>query len=172
MEQLRFDLTSGTVTNDKEDVAELTGLLSTVQEGADNNTWILLHAGFLDRDQDYDYMYKPGQEFENVCNAIDDMIKAHVFSTGTILLSFKRELSRDEGEEDFFTEGLPEEFAHKFEFIAVDKTIKRKLNAESVIRNVGKENLVKLTKLLAKRYDYNRRRAAAMAEWNAAAMSY
>ena len=73
--------------------APLENLLSVIDGGAENNTWILLSGGSSAGNANY----RPGDEFENSNNAIVDLIHWGWFDNRTVFVTYKRELSREKG---------------------------------------------------------------------------
>ncbi|MBQ6519148.1 MAG: hypothetical protein IJI14_10530 [Anaerolineaceae bacterium] len=148
-----------------EALKELGCLLTTIQKYGENNTWILLDPGECGRDQDPDYMYSAGQEFENSCGAIDELIHTNFFGNGTLFIAFHRELTRHSGKEDLSIDGLADEFSNKFEFIEVNKNIKREITAKKLVNKISKEKLCMLNKMLSKRWRHEAACRMAKSEW-------
>ena len=97
--------------------APLEKLLSVIDDGAENNTWILLSGGSSAGNA----IYRPGDEFENSNNAIVDLIHWGWFDNRTVFVTYKRELSREKGFQDRSMEGLNPEYKNRFAFYSVFK---------------------------------------------------
>ncbi len=117
---------------------------------ADNNSYTVIKDGVLKYDEEN--LFPVGKELTNNSGAIDDFIGYGSIPHGTIFVSVKRALAREEGIEDPVTDGLPEEFAHKVSFILVDKTLKKYLSAYEVVQFCPEVVLSSVMKRLKCRY--------------------
>ena len=140
----------------------LESLLSAIDSGADNNTWILLAGG----SNTEAVSYRPGDEFENNSNAIIDLIHSGWFDNRTVFIAYKRELARDKGQEQtgYGMEKLNPEYRNRFTFYSVFKTIVRKISVQDLLDAVDEKAIRSLTEMLRKRYIRNRRIKAFMSE--------
>ena len=129
-------------------VTRIAGILI---EKADNNSYTVINAGTPGVDEERNY-YPLGHVMCNESGAVDDFIHYGVIPHGTIFVSVKRFLARNEDVEDPATEGLPEEYAHRINFVLVDKTLKKYLSAQDVANLCNPADLERLEKTLRKRF--------------------
>lgn len=122
---------------EERDPAPLNELLSVIGSGAENNTWILISGGAGDGEAPY----RPGDEFENSSNAIEDLIHSGWFSNRSLFIAFRRELARrgDEGS--------------RFAFYSVFRTVMRNVSAADLLNSVDAETLTRIAGMLRKRYE-------------------
>ena len=128
----------------------LEDLLSAIDSGADNNTWILLSGG-ANSDA---VNYKPGDEFENSSNALVDLIHWGWFDNRTVFIAYKRELSRDKNQntQDPFMEKINPEYKNRFTFYSVFKTLIRQISVQDLLDAVDEKELTSLAETLRRRY--------------------
>lgn len=129
-------------------------LLSAIDSGAENNTWILLAGGSSTED----VCYRPGDEFENSSNAIVDLIHWGWFDNRTVFIAYKRELSREKNRcpGDRTMEGINPEYKNRFAFYSVFKTLIRKISVQDLLDAVDERDLLSLANTLRKRYARSR----------------
>ena len=129
-------------------------LLSAIDSGAENNTWILLSGG----SSTGSVCYRPGDEFENSSNAIVDLIHWGWFDNRTVFIAYKRELSRDKDKisEDRTMDGLNPEYKNRFAFYSVFKTLIRKISVQDLLDAVDERDLLSLADTLRNRYARSR----------------
>ena len=130
-------------------------LLSAIDSGAENNTWILLSGG----SSMGTVRYRPGDEFENSHNAIVDLIHWGWFDNRTVFIAYKRELSRDKNNspDSLSTNGLNPEYKNKFAFYSVFKTLIRRISVRDLLDAVDEKELTSLADTLRRRYARSRR---------------
>ena len=133
--------------------APLENLLSVIDSGAENNTWILLSGGSSAGNANY----RPGDEFENSNNAIVDLIHWGWFDNRTVFVTYKRELSREKGSEDRSMEGLSPEYKNRFAFYSVFKTLIRRISVQDLLDAIDEKDLNALAETLRKRYARTRK---------------
>lgn len=140
----------------------LESLLSAIDSGAENNTWILLAGG----SNSEDVSYRPGDEFENYSNAIIDLIHSGWFDNRTVFIAYKRELARDKGQDQtgYGMEKLNPDYRNRFTFYSVFKTIVRKISVRDLLDAVDEKVIRDLADMLRKRYIRNRKIKAFMNE--------
>ena len=133
----------------------LDNLLSAIDSGAENNTWILLSGG----SSMGTVRYRPGDEFENSNNAIADLIHWGWFDNRTVFIAYKRELSRDKNNspDSLSTNGLNPEYKNKFAFYSVFKTLIRRISVRDLLDAVDEKELTSLADTLRRRYARSRR---------------
>ena len=130
-------------------------LLSAIDSGAENNTWILLSGG----SKSEVVPYRPGDEFENSNNAIIDLIHTGWFDNRTVFIAYKRELARDKDQdgEEYGMDQLSPEYRNRFAFYSVFKTIIRKISVRDLLETVDEKVIRDLTDMLRKRYIRSRK---------------
>ena len=131
----------------------LDDLLSAIDSGAENNTWILLAGGA----NSGAVRYRPGDEFENSNNAIVDLIHWGWFDNRTVFVTYKRELSREKGSRDRSMEGLNPEYKNRFAFYSVFKTLIRRISVQDLLDAIDEKDLNALAETLRKRYARSRK---------------
>ncbi len=133
----------------------LENLLSAIDSGAENNTWILLSGG----SSTGTVRYRPGDEFENSNNAIVDLIHWGGFANRTVFIAYKRELSRDKQNDpdNLSTTGLNPEYKNRFAFYSVFKTLIRRISVRDLLDAVDEKELTALADILQRRYARSRR---------------
>ena len=131
----------------------LDDLLSAIDSGAENNTWILLCGGA----NSGALKYRPGDEFENSNNAIVDLIHWGWFDNRTVFVTYKRELSREKGSQDRSMEGLNPEYKNRFAFYSVFKTLIRRISVQDLLDAIDEKDLNALAETLRKRYARSRK---------------
>ena len=133
----------------------LDDLLSAIDSGAENNTWILLTGGA----NSGAVRYRPGDEFENSSNALIDLIHWGWFDNRTVFIAYKRELSRDKDQKsrDPFMEKINPEYKNRFTFYSVFKTLIRKISVQDLLDAVDEKELASLAETLRKRYALSRK---------------
>lgn len=154
-----FEQTS--LFNEKSSVP-LENLLSAIDSGAENNTWILLSGG----SRTGLVRYRAGDEFENSSNAIVDLIHWGWFENRTVFISYKRELSRekDSNTSDRSTEGISPAYKNRFAFYSVFKTLIRKISVRDLLDAVDEKELNALAETLRKRYARSKKIRACMCQ--------
>lgn len=135
--------------------APLRNLLSAIDSGADNNTWILVSGGLNSGGE----WYRPGDEFENCNNAIVDLIHNGGFDNRTVFIAYKRELGRERNrnEVDETMDGLDPEYRNRFAFYSVFKTLIRRISVQDLLDAVDEREIVLLAEMLRRRYARSRR---------------
>ena len=146
-----FGLFPEIASKQEEALKRITNIVGILVENVDNNTYTVINAGTPGIDEEFNY-YPIGKMMENENGAVDDFIHYGTIPSGTIFCSVKRKLLRNEDIEDPVTEGLPEEYAHKVNFILVDKTLKKFLSAYDVAQMCSETSLIDLERRLSKRY--------------------
>ena len=133
----------------------LDDLLSAIDSGAENNTWILLCGGA----NSGAVKYRPGDEFENSSNAMVDLIHWGWFDNRTVFIAYKRELSRDKNQKsrDPFMEKINPEYKNRFTFYSVFKTLIRKISVQDLLDAVDEKELSSLAATLRRRYAMSRK---------------
>ena len=133
----------------------LDDLLSAIDSGAENNTWILLAGGA----NSGAVRYRPGDEFENSSNALIDLIHWGWFDNRTVFIAYKRELSRekDQNSRDPFMEKINPEYKNRFTSYSVFKTLIRKISVQDLLDAVDEKELVSLAETLRRRYALSRK---------------
>ena len=133
----------------------LDDLLSAIDSGAENNTWILLCGGA----NTGAVKYRPGDEFENSSNAMVDLIHWGWFDNRTVFIAYKRELSRDKNQKsrDPFMEKINPEYKNRFTFYSVFKTLIRKISVQDLLDAVDEKELSSLAATLRRRYAMSRK---------------
>lgn len=133
----------------------LDDLLSAIDSGAENNTWILLTGGA----NSGAVRYRPGDEFENSSNALIDLIHWGWFDNRTVFIAYKRELSRekDQKSRDPFMEKINPEYKNRFTFYSVFKTLIRKISVQDLLDAVDEKELASLAETLRRRYALSRK---------------
>ena len=139
--------------------APLENLLSVIDGGAENNTWILLSGGSsaCGGANSGAVKYRPGDEFENSNNAIVDLIHWGWFDNRTVFVTYKRELSREKGSQDRSMEGLNPEYKNRFAFYSVFKTLIRRISVKDLLDAIDENDLNALAETLRKRYARSRK---------------
>ncbi len=133
----------------------LVDLLSAIDSGAENNTWILLTGGA----NSGSVRYRPGDEFENSSNALIDLIHWGWFDNRTVFIAYKRELSREKDQisRDPFMEKKNPEYKNRFSFYSVFKTLIRKISVRDLLDAVDEKELASLAETLRRRYALSRK---------------
>ena len=133
----------------------LENLLSAIDSGAENNTWILLSGG----SRTGAVSYRPGDEFENSNNAIVDLIHLGWFDNRTVFIAYKRELSRDKNRDSETCQpsGLNSSMKNRFTFYSVFKTLIRKISVQDLLDAVDEKELTSLADTLRRRYARSRK---------------
>jgi len=136
-------------------ITPLKNLLSAIDSGAENNTWILVSGGT----NGGDVGYRPGDEFENSNNAIVDLIHNGWFNNRTVFIAYKRELGRDRERtgNDPDMEGLAPELRNRFAFYSVFKTLIRSISVQDLLDAVDEKDISLLAEMLRRRYAFSRR---------------